>query len=445
MKKQHIADCCRKSRNSIALFLLVLFLCWGAQMAANAQMSAERRFSGEAVVCLTPEALTRARAETPGAAANAAEGITAAYAYRLVPSKAEHDQAEVEAEIALSFGAGDGLTIQASGEVWAYSVSDGETLWEGPLDGETWYQGRRYRVIVGFAKLGSSDNAQMSITLQDAAGELDPIALSFGSIVTPEMAQAVLQNAENDRQPEVRQQNAAWMGLGGSEAEALPRDEFVLCKSVYGDFSDSPVTGVGQRARLYFNDARDLATVCLTTYASKLNDYYDGVLDPESCVYSFSLRLKATDGAHGPLSRYSHICNIYSEDQFPSSGGSVYLEAIFEDAMSVLGIPTSTMSAWLSGVQGEASKSLGLWEASIQVRFPLSQVINFDGTGNTGVPMVACLAVSEPEAYVGNSPYEFSTTLRYRTPCYVGTVNPTVTYTYTDVETAVGNTTITID
>ena len=59
--------------------------------------------------------------------------------------------------------------------------------------------------------------------------------------------------------------------------------------------------------------------------------------------------------------------------------------------------------------------------------------------------MVACLEVSEPEAYVGNSPYEFSTTLRYRTPCYVGKVNPTVTYTYTDVETAVGNTTITID
>lgn len=72
---------------------------------------------------------------------------------------------------------------------------------------------------MGFAKLGSSDNAQMSITLQDAAGALDPIALSFGSVVTPEMAQAVLQNAENDRQPEVRQQNAAWMGLGGSKAE----------------------------------------------------------------------------------------------------------------------------------------------------------------------------------------------------------------------------------
>lgn len=169
------------------------------------------------------------------------------------------------------------------------------------------------------------------------------------------------------------------------------------------------------------------------------------MLDPESCVYSFSLRLKATDGAHGPLSRYSHICNIYAEDQFPSSGGSVYLEAIFEDAMSVLGIPTSTMSAWLSGIQGEASKSLSLWEASINVRFPLSQVTNFDGTGNAGVPMVACLEVSEPDAYVGNSPYEFATTLRYRTPCSIGTVNPTVTYTYTDVEDAVGSTTITID
>lgn len=372
MKKQYFLYSYRKIA---LLFSLVLLLCYGLQMAANAQMSAERRFSGEAVVCLTPEALTRARAEAPGAAANAAEGITAAYAYRLVPSKAERDQAEVEAEIDLSFGAGDGLTIQASGEVWAYSVSDGETLWEGPLDGETWYQGRRYRVIVGFAKRGSSDNAQMSVTLQDAAGALDPIALSFGSVVTPEMAQAVLQNAENDRQPEVRQQNAAWMGLGGSEAEALPRDEFVLYKSVYGDFSDSPVTGVGQRARLYFNDARDLAAVCLTTYANKLNDYYDGVLDPESCVYSFSIRLKATDGAHGPL----------------------------------------------------------------------SQVTNFDGTGNAGVPMVACLAVSEPDAYVGNSPYEFATTLRYRTPCYIGTVNSTVTYTYTDVEDAVGSTTITID
>ena len=59
--------------------------------------------------------------------------------------------------------------------------------------------------------------------------------------------------------------------------------------------------------------------------------------------------------------------------------------------------------------------------------------------------MVACLAVSEPDAYVGNSPYEFATTLRYRTPCSIGTVNPTVTYTYTDVEDAVGSTTITID
>jgi len=73
---------------------------------------------------------------------------------------------------------------------------------------------------------------------------------------------------------------------GAREAELLSRDEFVLYKSVYGDFSDSPVTGIGQRARLYFNDARDLAAVCLTTYANKLNDYYDGVLDPESCVYS---------------------------------------------------------------------------------------------------------------------------------------------------------------
>lgn len=46
MKKQYFLYSYRKIA---LLFSLVLLLCYGLQMAANAQMSAERRFSGECV------------------------------------------------------------------------------------------------------------------------------------------------------------------------------------------------------------------------------------------------------------------------------------------------------------------------------------------------------------------------------------------------------------
>lgn len=71
--------------------------------------------------------------------------------------------------------------------------------------------------------------------------------------------------------------------------------------------------------------------------------------------------------------------------------------------------------------------------------------MDFDGTNYPGLPLLVRLDVSDPEVYVGYSPYYFTTSVRYRMGETIGTVNPTVIYTYIDAADASSFAYITVD
>ncbi len=424
-------------------FVLAMSVCVCCCISAAAVSfeTEPKQFVEETVICLSPTTLSQdERISTQLTSSQEIQNITATYSYTFAVQEYNVERADVAVQLTLTLG-DEAIPIQASGEVWAYLISEQNYLWEGPLDGVAIYNDQEWNAIVGFAKLSNSDEIQMSVTLQDFDSNLDPMAFTFGQVITPEIMQAVHDNVNIE--PEIEQYNIS--ANNDLSITAVQESEFEHYKTAYGTFSGSPVTGTGQRARLYFNDTKDLAAVSLTTYASKLNDYYYDTYNTESCIHSFSIKLEATDGAYGPDSRYSRIGGISVEDSLSETSSNVYLTAIFEDAMSLLGVPTSVISACLSGVRGSAYKDVSLFEAYMSVTFPVTEVTNFDGTSYSGAPMIASLEIADAATYVGNSPYEFTTTVRYRTPCYVGTVNPTITYTYTDVSDAVGSDTITID
>lgn len=98
-----------------------------------------------------------------------------------------------------------------------------------------------------------------------------------------------------------------------------------------------------------------------------------------------------------------------SDSDFGKAG--VLLTSLFEDIMSTLGVPTSTILTVVGSLKGKVEKEVWGNEASMDFTYTLSNSACFDNSA-VGTPIVFDLVANKADALVT---YAYTTTYRYLT------------------------------
>ncbi len=351
----------------------------------------------------TPDAFERVFANGQRADQLSPRTETVTYSYSILPCEKSPNESEVYLEF--SFTADNQLfNFTTRGTINAYKLNNGDVLWEGPIRGSKTINGIEYTVIAGFAKMNSNPAIQVNATIQ-GKHETDGdkvVLLSFGTTV---ITQAIYEELVPERQPVVE---------SSSEATATQTQSFVQV-GFDAVTSDTPNAGIAQTVIGYFNSTTNQFAVSIRTYGANLENWANQIsmIDAKTTVDSFKIRLAAnttTPTAH------SWIDNVNSYDFSESNFGSkvaVLVKPLFEDILSLLGVPTSTISTMFDGLKGKVGDDIKSNEATVSVEFGLSQQADFDAS-SVGIPIVFQLDCV-PSTYVGNSSYTFSSKITYRT------------------------------
>ncbi len=374
--------------------------------------------------------------EKDSATARSTDRMQANYSYTFEVSEESPNRAAVSVQAILLVD-NTRIPVQAAGTIQSYQIAESDYLWEGPLDGFATYLNEPCRIVIGFAKLDSSSDIQLTITGQDK--NLAGISYVLGSVMTPEIEQAMFDYADASTQPKIIAQNAVC-----SSNAVLPED-YNLISGRYAEYDDVNNDNFSQFVRLYFSEGSNLVVFTLTTFVRELENYYSHYnnyvgYNHDPHIHSFSMRLIATDTAFNDESNRSHIIGMYaSPEVIDSSASNILLTVAFASVFETLAIPGGTLfntfiERCLTGLRGNVSTADTLYSASLSVEFSATQKANFDGTNYLGFPMVVKLGVDNPSVYDGNSPYQYESSVRYRVPTTLGTVNPTLVYTYLDAQ-----------
>lgn len=93
------------------------------------------------------------------------EADRVSYGYELTPTS-DDNRADVSVVIKVYVG-GVCYNATAAGKVHAYTLPSGDTLWEGPIDGEIVIGESREKIIVGFTRIESSGESLLSLNVSD--------------------------------------------------------------------------------------------------------------------------------------------------------------------------------------------------------------------------------------------------------------------------------------
>lgn len=309
------------------------------------------------------------------------------------------------ANVTLSFRAYvDQLLVEAetSGVVDKYTLSTGQVLWEGPIRGITTIDGVEYKVIVGFAKLDDSEAVQISVTIQsfDEDMIIDPIVFAFGSdIVTNEMYQELLNGAATS----VDAFNSS------NQLDARASGSYSLKGTTSANFKTNgfgTVPGTAQTSRVYYDSTDHRVALSVQSYCANVNAYYS-----KSGIAGTTVRTLNYQLVRSSSTSNSYIAGTESFDFNTNNfGSSAILMPLFEDILSLLGVPTSTISTVFSSLKGTVTQQHNTNNTTVTVSFGATDNADFDKL-STGVPIVFQLGRSS----AGTSQYTATTNISYRT------------------------------
>ncbi len=330
------------------------------------------------------------------------------YSYRMTKKPENSLFADVEMHITLN----GQYPITVLGTVNGYLLSNNDILWEGPLDGTVTINNISYSVIVGFAKLESDNKIQASMTIQavDPASEIGLIIFTFGDTVVTKETYQLIKNVKvssEEMAVETEEENI----LRNVRAGSYTSLGFVTTNFAQGSF---PIPETAQKATGFFDKSSNRLAVSIVSYTSNVDKYFKNLLGVgtlvETTIDSFSIELK-----RGSSTSNSYIAGIesFDFDIDNNSGKNVSLNALFEDIMGILGVPTSTISAIFDGLKGSVEESHHTDNTKVSVNFDKYQHANFDNSA-PGVPIVFQLAKSTSSS-TGSSSYTFTTSIRYQT------------------------------
>lgn len=346
------------------------------------------------------------------------------YNYNLTPQENDPFLADVVLEFSMLV---DSKTypVSATGIVDAYQLSNGETLWEGLLRGHVEINEKIYKVLIGFAKLGSSADIQISVTIQalDNTEAIDPIIFMFGNnVITMEIYEELTEDTHQISTGNIS--NGHEMEFASLTAAGT----FTYVGYDFANFhSGANISGYAQRSRGYFNSNTNQFAVTIKSYCDNVDDYFADYGFASTAIKSFAIELVRDSGYSTGSFSYIIGTEKYNFD-VGDLGNAVLIKPLFDDIMSLLGVPTSTISAIFDRLKGSVDEDFHSSDTTVSVSFGLLQSANFDNSG-VGVPIV--FQLGRNSGYTGNSSYTFVTSIAYRTT-YMPTGSTTAGYIYTD-------------
>lgn len=408
---------------------LAFLMFWTMLIPAYATESKDDRVS--TIEIYTPDAFERvfANGQRGDQPSSRTEDVT--YSYSIAPCEDRPNESEVHLEFSFIVD-NQVYTFETTGIVNANKLDNGDVLWEGPIRGSKTINGIEYSVIAGFAKMNSNPAVQVNATIQ-GENETDGdkvVLLSFGATV---ITQAIYEELVRGSNPAVTPSN---------EANAAQTRSFVQVGSDTANF-DNLNAGTAQEVVGYFDSITNQFAISIKTHCANLENWANrtSTIDANTYVHSFEINLATnTTTSTG----HSWIDNVNSFDFDNSNFNTVLavlVKSLFEDILSLLGVPTSTISTMLDGLKGNVDKDINSNDATVSVSFGLAQKADFDES-SAGIPIVFQLDCV-PSTYVGNSSYTFSSNICYRTWWWPASSN-TPEWFYRDAYEASKTVTITL-
>lgn len=329
------------------------------------------------------------------------------YSYKVLPRK-EALLADVLLVFILTTGAKE-YHVFSSGTVDAYTLSSGDILWEGPLSGCIEINNTTYKVLAGFSKIDCDPKIQVSVTIQAASvkNAIHPIVFTFGEEVIS--MQIYNELAENVRTQSMESLSESFKEITESNNRSGTMKNVGYSYATFD--SGFSISGYAQRSGGFFNSGTNQFAVSIRSYCNNIENYFSSAGSVLVSINSFDIEL--IRGGYTTNS-FSWIDGIerFNFDVGSFGSGATYIKPLFEDGMSLLGIPTSTISATLDGLQGSVNKDCYTDDTTVSVSFGLLQSADFDDS-DKGVPIVFQLTRNQSN-YTGNSAYTFVTRISYR-------------------------------
>jgi len=353
--------------------------------------------------------------------------MEAGYSYKFLKQENNPELADVMVNLNLIIN-GEKIPVIASGTINAYKLTSGETLWEGPLHGHAKLNGEKASAIIGFSKLNAKQDAQMSVTIQpnensvkheeslDKYADVDNPILVYlieGDVLTSDIREEIL-NSPDD----------------GIE-NALPFAADTL--QYKGGYVSST-----NNCSIYWSSNTNRAAVSVQSYTNNINKqlWTSSVRAAETHIRDVSIQLSRQGTGTSYIAGMETFA--FSNSNF---GRNVTISPLFEDAMGLIGIPSSTISNLLGTLKGNVTRNVYTNNVSVLVTFGLADNARFD-TGE--LPIVFQLAKSG--SATGFTTYYGITKITYRTMIIPFTPNSDASfyYTYTSSSTNTGTVNLTL-
>lgn len=379
-----------------------------------------------------------------------------AYNYQLTPLEGG-ERASVAFQMKVVI---DGVpyTTSTIGCINAYALPESDVLWEGPIDGEITINNIHFNIIIGFMQKASTQEVMVSVTLQN--DDYDFMVISFGkNIMTGDVLDCINQRFGTPSSSE------SVSGTNGVQSGQLNINDGGNASTNAFDSDFSPITYPGSggglpgdggggggatldivtdvctwkfqnrstkyfgevaypalQSRVYFDDSRNILMITLRTYTENCNKYTDTLLydyAPAS-LQSFSVELQLSDVQ---ASNYAYIANIdktlpkaISPNTYFNNSNS-YIKAFFEDALSCIGIPTSTLSTLLDDAFGTIKGSVSTYDERLMANIKVDGLSGFSTDKysldqiTTGLPFR--IQLGKNNNYEGDTPYTVTVSVRY--------------------------------
>lgn len=315
--------------------------------------------------------------------------------------------------------------IAMDGIVEACELSSERLLWQGPIIGEVVINAVEFQAIAGFVKLG--EVVQLSLSLQPTTGNYSDGAtiITFGEDV---LTEDVFEELQEKMQTENEIVNVAQEEKEIALLSETATSDFEQIAIQYKPFTNSGISGVGQRLKGYYDISRRKLAVSIMSKCANVDSYYGTFGVSTTTIDEFSIGLEETGNG------YSYIAGIETFGvSVKTTKVLTALLALFEDAMTLLDVtfPTSTISAILGELDGSVSRLDTRDKEVVTVEFGVLESANFDNSG-PGIPVIFQLQ-KDNDSYTGLHNYTLSTTITYRT--YLQQTYPaSTTLLYTQAE-----------
>ena len=350
----------------------------------------------------------------------------------------EDDCLSVTFSIIIDVG-NESYCLSGNGIINEVIEKEGKLLWSGPVDSQLTIENKAYHVIVGVSFYEGEDKAQFDVTIQPFDSSDNPACFTIGDPIL-----------ENNGLLEKSAHTTTQQTKGN--AGVLTEDTFTHLGYKYGTYTSNPgISGNAHKHNAYFSNLTNRFAISIKTYCSNVNTYFSNQNTPNlsythiySCMYDLTRNSCSVEAM-------SYIAGFENFD-FPLNQmgkSNKWLWALFEDALALIGVPTSTITTLYNTISDDFyGKITQTYNNSNHYRFDILfgvySEIDFDVNSSfKGYPIVFQLAMSSPANYQGNSSYKVTTDVRYVTK-QITNIGTVTSYYYTDSNNAEKNYTVTL-